>query len=150
MVGKPWLPSKGPNSPFSVGPRTLLARTCSECGVLADGESFAILNRGTKNEARRRVCHLCTNALKKRNREERGIGLPTPPRPPEELQTSKYRHWTKAEDDYLRDNLNAMGYEDMARALGRSLDSIYTRRGILGLARVRRSHRVAQPWVVRK
>jgi hypothetical protein len=128
----------------------VVARTCLTCGRFADGDSFPILNRGRPNETRRRTCHHCTNALKKKNREERGIGLPTPPRPPEELQTSKYRHWTKEEDDFLRDNLNAMGYEDMARALGRSLDSIYTRRGILGLARVRRSHRVAQPWVVRK
>lgn len=140
------LPSKGPRSPFSVGGRTLVARTCTACGELADGESFPLLNRATKNEARRKTCHHCTNALKKKNREERGIGLPTPPRPPEELQTSKYRRWTKDEDDYLREHINDMGYEDMARALGRSLDSVYTRRGILGLARVRTRHRVEKPW----
>lgn len=88
--------------------------------------------------------------MKKQGREERGIGLPTPPRPPEELQTSKYRRWTKEEDDYLREHINGMGYEDMARALGRSLDSVYTRRGILGLARIRRSHRVAEPWRIER
>lgn len=144
------LPSRGPNSPFSAGGRTILARTCIRCGRLADGASFPILNARTKNQARRKTCHDCTNAMKKQGREERGIGLPTPPRPPENLQTSKYRHWTKEEEDFLRDHINEMGYEDMARALGRSLDSIYTRRGILGLARVRRSHRVAHPWKIEK
>ena len=35
-----------------------------------------------------------------------------------------------------------MGYEEIAVALGRSLNSVYTRRGILGLAAVSKSHRV--------
>lgn len=136
------LPSKGPNSPFSAGTRTLLARTCLKCGELADGDSFPVIS-GVG--ARRRACHKCVNAQKKRDREERGIGVPVP-RPPEELQTSKYRRWTKEEDEYLREHVADTSYEDMAIALGRSLDSVYTRRGILGLARVRKSHRVAKPW----
>jgi hypothetical protein len=150
MVGKPWLPSKGPNSPFSAGGRPVLARTCLSCGVLADGDSFAILNRGTKNEARRRVCHLCTNARKKRDREERGIGLPGP-RPPERLQTSKYQRWSAEDDELLTEAIRkGWGYEEIAVALGRSLNSVYTRRGILGLARVRSMRRVEKPWIVRK
>lgn len=142
------LPSKGPNSPFSAGPRTVLARTCKTCGELADGDSFPVLNAGTKNQARRKECHHCTNARKKRNREERGIGLPTPPRPPEELQVSKYRRWTKAEDDYLREHAAGGDYIAMAVELGRSLDSVYARRGILGLPRIRKSHRVEKPWKI--
>jgi hypothetical protein len=141
-----WLPSKGPNSPFSAGSRTLLARTCLNCGVLADGDSFPLLNRGTKNEARRKICHHCTNAKKKRYREERGIG--TPPRPEARLQTSKYKVWTADEDNYLRENVGTQTYEDMAVALGRSLNSVYARRGILGLATVRKRHRVEKPWKI--
>jgi hypothetical protein len=142
------LPLKGPYSPFSAGGRTVLARTCIKCGELADGDSFPLLNVGTKNQARRKACHNCVNAQKKRDREERGIGLPTPPRPPEELQTSKYRRWTKEEDDYLRENVTDGDYIAMAVALGRSLDSVYSRRGILGLPRVRKSHRVEKPWKI--
>lgn len=141
------LPSKGPNSPFSTGRRTLVARTCRDCGELADGDSFPILNAGTKNQARRKTCHKCTNANKKRLREERGIGLPGP-RPPERFQTSKYRQWTVEEDDYLRERIHDTSYENMAVALGRSLNSVYTRRGILGLAKVRKSHRVEKPWKI--
>jgi hypothetical protein len=141
------LPSKGPNSPFSAGNRTVLARTCKSCGELADGDSFPLLNAGTKNQARRKECHHCTNANKKRLREERGIGLPGP-RPPERLQTSKYQRWTAEEDDYLREFVGAMSYEEIAVVLGRSLNSVYTRRGILGLSTVRKKHRVEKPWKI--
>lgn len=141
------LPSKGPNSPFSAGTRTLLARTCKECGELADGDSFPILNAGTPKQARRRSCHHCTNALKKKARQERGIGLPGP-RPPERLQTSKYQRWSTEEDAYLRENVGGMSYEEIAVSLGRSLNSVYTRRGILGLAVVRKRHRVEKPWLI--
>ena len=142
------LPSKGPNSPYSAGTRTLLARTCIQCGELADGDSFPVLNAGKHNQARRRTCHHCTNANKKRDRIQRGIGLPPSERPPERLQTSKYQRWSTEEDDYLRENIEGMSYEDIALALGRSLNSVYTRRGILGLARVRKSHRVEKPWKI--
>lgn len=141
------LPSKGPNSPFSAGFRTLLARTCKDCGELADGDSFPILNAGTAKQARRKTCHNCTNARKKRDREERGIGVPLP-RPAEVLQTSKYQRWSSEEDTFLRENVGAMSYEDIAVALGRSLHSVYTRRGILGLAVVRKRHRVEKPWLI--
>ena len=83
----------GPN-PYSAGTRTLLARTCMSCGELADGDSFPVIS-GVG--ARRKTCHHCTNAKKKRDREERGIGVPTP-RPPLELQTSKWQAWTAEED----------------------------------------------------
>ena len=116
------------------------------CGELADGDSFPLLNKGRKNEARRKTCHDCTNLKKKQAREQRGIGLPTPPRPPEELQTSKYRRWTLEEDNYLREHIETTGYEEIALALGRSLHSVYTRRTILGLAKVRKTHRVEKPW----
>jgi hypothetical protein len=139
------LPSKGPNSPFSAGTRTLLARTCIKCGELADGDSFPVIS-GTG--ARRKVCHNCQNALKKRDREERGIGL-AGPRPPERLQTSKYQRWSEVEDRILRDCIDAgIDYEEIAIALGRSLNSVYTRRGILGLSKVRKSHRVEKPWKI--
>jgi hypothetical protein len=123
-----------------------LARTCIACGKFADGESFPILNRGTRNEARRKVCHDCFNARKKRDREERGIGRPTA-RPPENLQTSAYRHWSAEDDQRMRD-LIASGtpYEDIAVALGRSLLAVYNRRNALGISRVRPRHRVRQPW----
>jgi hypothetical protein len=123
-----------------------VARTCIVCERFADGASFPILNRGTRNEARRRVCHDCHNARKKRDREERGVGRPTP-RPPEKLQTSKYQHWSAGEDQRLRELVaSGAGYEEIAVALGRSLRSVYTRRAILGIPRVRPSQRVAQPW----
>ncbi|HEX9229771.1 MAG TPA: hypothetical protein VF885_24500 [Arthrobacter sp.] len=138
------LPSKGPNSPYSAGTRTLLARTCIECGELADGDSFPVIS-GVG--ARRKTCHHCTNANKKRLREERGIGLPSP-RPPERFQTSKYQRWSSEEDTYLRENVGALSYEEIAVALGRSLHSVYTRRGILGLAQVRKRHRVEKPWQI--
>jgi hypothetical protein len=138
------LPSKGPYSPFSAGIRTLLARTCIQCGELADGDSFPVIS-GVG--ARRRACHNCTNAKKKRDREERGIGVPAP-RPPEQLQTSKYQRWAAWEDAYLREHLEVMGFEVIAVALGRSLHSVYTRRRILGLAKVRKSHRVEKPWKI--
>lgn len=127
-----------------------MARTCIACGKLADGESFPILNRGTRNEARRKVCHDCFNARKKRDREERGIGRPTA-RPPENLQTSAYRKWSVEDDQQMRD-LVASGtpYEEIAVALGRSLHAVYTRRNILGLSRVRPSRRVATPWRVER
>jgi len=141
--GRAWLPSKGPNSPFSAGTRTLLARTCSQCGELADGESFPVIS-GTG--ARRRACHRCVNLRKKRDREDRGIGVPGP-RPPAELQTQKWRQWTADDDRALKAGLEAgQTYEDLAVALGRSLRSIYKRREVLGLARVRKRHRVAKPW----
>ena len=142
------LPSKGPNSPFSAGSRTLIARTCLECGELADGDSFPLLNRGTKNEARRKVCHHCTNAQKKRLREERGIGLPPSQRPPVPMQTAKRRWWSAEEDKFLRESIGTESYEDMAYALGRSLNAVYTRRGILGLSTVRKKHRVEKPWKI--
>lgn len=141
------LPSKGPNSPFSAGGRTVLARTCTKCGELADGDSFPVIS-GTG--ARRKVCHHCTNAQKKKDREERGIGVPTP-RPPEELQTSKWRRWDALDDKRLQQGIVAgQSYEDIAIALGRSLRSVYKRREILGLAPVRKSHRVEKPWQVRR
>lgn len=138
------LPSKGPYSPFSAGRRTVVARTCLKCGELADGDSFPVIS-GVG--ARRRACHKCVNLQKKLDREQRGIGVPLP-RPPEQLQTSKYRRWTAEEDAYLRENIDAQSYEHIALALGRSLNSVYTRRGILGLAKVRKSHRVAKPWKI--
>lgn len=140
------LPTKGPNSPYSPGIRPLLARTCPQCGELADGDSFPLINQG--KGGRRKTCHNCTNANKKRDREQRGIGVP-PPRPAERLQTSKYQRWSEGEDRLLRDGIEAgMTYMEIATALGRSLNSIYTRRGILGLAKVRKSHRVAKPWKI--
>jgi hypothetical protein len=140
------LPSKGPNSPFSAGQRTLLARTCRKCGELADADSFPVLNAGTKNQARRKVCHVCTNLQKKQDREERGIGVPAP-RPPEELQTSRYRLWTAEDDQIMRDGIaGGDSYEAIAVKLGRSLRSVYKRRSDLGLAGVRKRHRVAKPW----
>lgn len=143
------LPSRGPNSPFSVGGRTLVARTCIRCGTLADGESFPILNARTKNQARRRTCHDCTNAMKKEGRE-RGIGLPFS-RPPEVLQTSKYRLWSAEDDQRMRDLIAAgTGYEEIAVALGRSMRAVYKRRTVLGITRVRSSHRVAQPWRIER
>lgn len=138
------MPSRGPNSPFSVGRRTLVARTCPKCGQLADGDSFPVIS-GVG--ARRRACHLCVNAQKKRDREGRGIGVPGP-RPPEELQTAKWRAWSAQDDKFIRDNVGAMGYEAMAVALGRSVRAVYKRREVLGLARVRKRHRVAKPWSI--
>lgn len=140
------LPSKGPNSPFSPGTRTLLARTCAVCGELADGESFPLINRGLGG--RRKVCHNCQNARKKRDREERGIGLPAP-RPPEELQTNKKQRWSEEDDTYLRENIDGLSYEEIAVALGRSLLAVYKRRDVLKLSKVRKSHRVAKPWQIK-
>lgn len=142
------LPSKGPNSPFSAGTRTLLARTCKDCGELADGDSFPVLNAGKPNEARRKSCHNCFNSQKKRDREERGIGVPGP-RPPEQLQTSKYQKWSVEEDQRMRDAIAAgETYMDIAVSLGRSLNSVYTRRSILGMSKVRKQHRVEKPWKI--
>lgn len=141
------LPLKGPNSPFSAGSRTLVARTCIECGELADGDSFPLLNRGTRNEARRKVCHNCNNAKKKRLRKEGVYSMPTR-QPPEELQTAKYRYWSAEEDKFLRECIDTESYEDMAYALGRSLSAVYTRRTRLGLSTVRKRHRVEKPWKI--
>ena len=135
-------PSKGPFSPFSIGGRALVARTCVTCRRLADAASFPIIT-GT---LRRRSCHDCVNAQKKRDREERGIGLPPPPRPPEPLQVNKRRQWTKAEDDFLREHVSDTGYEELAVKLGRSVRAVYIRRDRLGLPKVRKEHRVAEPW----
>jgi len=127
-----------------------VARTCTACGELADGASFPLLNRGLKNEAYRKTCHDCTNAKKKRDREERGIGLPAP-RPPEELQTARWKRWTKDDDLRLRQGIAAEEtYEDIAVALGRSLRSVYKRREILGIAQVRKKHRVEKPWRIQQ
>lgn len=136
------LPSKGPYSPFSAGRRTLLARTCLECGELADGDSFPVIS---STGSRRRSCHRCVNAQKKRDREERGIGVPAP-RPPEELQVNKRRQWSFEDDKYLRENVGARSYDQLAVDLGRSLRSVYKRRADLGLSAVRVRHRVAKPW----
>ena len=126
-----------------------MARTCTACGELADGASFPLLNRGLKNEAHRKTCHDCTNAKKKQDREQRGIGLPTP-RPPENLQTARWQRWTKEDDLRLRQGIAAEeSYEDIAVALGRSLRSVYKRREILGIAQVRKKHRVEKPWRIR-
>ena len=137
------LPSKGHNSPFSPGARTILARTCKECGELADGDSFPLINGGAGG--RRSVCHRCHNLRKKRDRIQRGIGVP---RPPERLQTSKYRLWTADDDKYLREHVDTDSYENIAIALGRSLRSVYKRRADLGLAAVRKKHRVEKPWSI--
>lgn len=142
------LPSKGPNSPFSVGNRTLLARTCKACGELADGASFPLLNARTPNVARRKVCHHCQNAFKKTKREEGVYAMPAP-RPPEELQTSKYRLWSAEDDQMLRQGIaEGDSYEAIAIKLGRSLRSVYKRRSDLGLAPTRKRHRVAKPWQI--
>lgn len=143
------LPSKGPNSPYSVGPRTLLARTCPGCGRLADGDSFPIINRGTRNETHRKVCHDCQNAFKKRKREEGEYAMPAP-RPAEELQTRKRTLWTQEDDTYLREHVTTDSYEAIALVLGRSLRAVYKRRDVLGLSKVRPQHRVEKPWVVRR
>lgn len=138
------LPSKGPNSPFSVGSRTLVARTCTSCGELADGASFPLINQG--KGGRRKTCHNCTNAKKKRDRIERGIGVPNP-RPPLNLQTSSWTQWTLEQDQILREGIETgSSYEEIAIALGRSLSSVYQRRVRLGLTRVRKTHRVEKPW----
>lgn len=122
-----------------------MARTCLECGQLADGDSFPVIS---STGARRRACHHCVNAKKKADREQRGIGVPAP-RPPEALQTKKRTQWQEIDDRILRDSLDmGMGYEEIAVALGRSLRAVYKRRDILGLARVRKSHRVAKPWSI--
>jgi hypothetical protein len=140
------LPSKGPNSPFSAGTRMVLARTCAGCGELADGDSFPAIDGG--RGGRRSVCHKSHNARKKRDRIQRGIGLPAP-RPPEQLQTSRYQLWSAEDDRQLRERIAAgEGYEDIALALGRSLASVYKRRSDLGLAPVRKRHRVAKPWKI--
>ena len=139
------LPSKGPNSPFSVGSRTLLARTCTDCGELVDGESFPVIS-GTG--ARRKVCHNCQNARKKRDREQRGIGVPAP-RPREELQTNRKQLWSEEDDTYLRENIDNLSYEEIAVVLGRSLRAVYKRRDILGIAKVRKQHRVEKPWQIK-
>jgi hypothetical protein len=137
------LPSKGPNSPFSSGTRTVLARTCRQCGELADGDSFPVLS-GTGS--RRHACHRCHNARKKQDREVRGIGVPAP-RPPEAQQTNKRRQWTAEDDNRMRAGIDAgTGYEQLALELGRSIRAVYKRREILGLAQVRTRHRVAKPW----
>ncbi len=136
------VPSKGPNSPYSPGTRTLLARTCAVCGALGDGDSLPLT--GLK-AYRRSECHACFNKRKKRDREERGIGLP-PPRPPENLQVNRHIPWTQEDDNYLREHLGTDDVEDIAIALGRSINAIYVRRSILGLQSLRIRHRVAQPW----
>ena len=141
------LPSKGPNSPFSVGGRTLLARTCTSCGELADGDSFPLINIGKPNQTRRKVCHNCQNARKKRDREERGIGVPAP-RPPEVQQTNKRQLWTAEDDEYLTENAGVRSYEEIAVALGRSLRAVYKRREVLKIAAPRKLHRVEKPWKI--
>jgi hypothetical protein len=114
-----------------------------KCGELADGDSFPVIS-GVG--ARRKACHRCVNAQKKRDREERGIGVPAP-RPPEAQQTKRWQKWSAEDDRLLREKLEeGLGYEDIAVLLGRSLRSVYKRREILGLARVRKRHRVAKPW----
>lgn len=140
------LPSKGHNSPFSPGSRTILARTCTKCGELADGDSFPLINQG--RGGRRRVCHACNNRQKKQDRIQRGIGVPEP-RPPAELQTAKYTLWSSEDDQRMRDLVaGGSSYEEIAVELGRSLRSVYKRRSDLGLARVRKSHRVEKPWKI--
>jgi hypothetical protein len=138
------LPSKGPNSPFSAGNRTILARTCSKCGELADGDSFPLINQGAGG--RRKVCHRCQNRQKKIDRIQRGIGVPEP-RPPLDLQTSSWTQWESGDDDILRKgHAEGRSYEEIAIELGRSLSSVYQRRVRLGLSRVRATHRVEKPW----
>ena len=51
-------------------------------------------------------------------------------------------------EEYLRERVQDTSYENMALALGRSLQSVYARRSILGLPVVRKSHRVEQPWKI--
>jgi hypothetical protein len=138
------LPSKGPNSPFSAGTRTLLARTCTKCGELADGDSFPVIS-GVG--ARRRACHNCVNRQKKQDRIQRGIGVPAP-RPAENLQTSRWTQWTAEDDQVLRDSIDSRSYEEIAVTLGRSVNSVYQRRVRLGIAKVRKSHRVEKPWKI--
>jgi len=139
------LPSKGPYSPFSAGSRTVLARTCKSCGELADGDSFPLINQG--KGGRRKVCHRCQNRQKKADRIQRGIGVPAP-RPPEALQTSRWTQWTADDDQLLRDRIATQSYEEIAVALGRSVNSVYQRRVRLGLAGIRKKHRVEKPWKI--
>jgi hypothetical protein len=143
------LPSKGPNSPFSTGNRTIVARTCKKCGELADGDSFPLMNAGKSNQARRKVCHHCHNAQKKQDREQRGIGLPPRTRPPEQLQTFKWQQWTVEDEKYLREAYeHGYSYEDIGLALGRSANAVFLRRSKLGLPRQRKVHRVEKPWKI--
>ncbi|MCC2319725.1 hypothetical protein [Cellulomonas xiejunii] len=109
--------------------------------MLGDGESFPLID----GRYRRSGCHRCFNKRKKRDREERGIGLP-PPRPASHLQVNRHIAWSQADDDYLRQHLPVDEVEDIAKALGRSVNAIYIRRAALGPASMRIRHRIAQPW----
>jgi hypothetical protein len=61
---------------------------------------------------------------------------------------NKRRQWSFEDDKYLRENIDGLSYEGIAAALGRSLRSVYKRRADLGLAAVRKSHRVEKPWKI--
>jgi hypothetical protein len=64
---------------------------------------------------------------------------------------NKYRLWSAEDDKQLRAGIDAgTGYEQLAVQLGRSVRSVYKRREVLGLAPVRKRHRVAKPWSVYK
>lgn len=63
------LPSKGPNSPFSAGTRTIIARTCTKCGELADGHNFPVpvgTRRRAWNRAKNRDRIIHTEGVKAR------------------------------------------------------------------------------------
>ena len=117
------------------------------CGDLADADSYPVIS-GVG--ARRRSCHHCVNAKKKLDREQRGIGLPPGPRPPEDRQTAKWQRWTRDEDEYLRSTLYDLSILEIAESLGRSTRAIYKRREVLGLPTVRVKHRVEKPWMITK
>jgi hypothetical protein len=109
-----------PSWAFAPGQRTMLARTCVECGAFRPGDEFR--THGTDDNGKRTadpVCKACENNDRKRLNATTYDGA-----------TQHRSTWTPSEEQYLLDHPHATALE-LAAALGRTWKAIQEKRRIL-------------------
>lgn len=126
----------GKNSPHAVGHRTLLMRTCPECGLTLPGSRFQMRhNPGTNSNARVRVCNSCLFKRKPEEAQQQRADSATEYR--REHQRASIQGATKSGQPWTESELREV-YEStetasvLAQRLRRTQYSIYCARNQIG------------------
>lgn len=119
----PMLPNPRSLLPWVTNNRTVLAKSCTGCGLLLDAEWFPRRRRQPYPNALKPSCIRCTNDNSyqyQRERERRRASHQVDMAPRSGTQ------WTSAEDDLIcRSDLSVL---DMAKMLGRTYEAVHSRR----------------------
>lgn len=102
------------------GPRTLVAKTCLECGELKMAKAFPSHNKGLYYGSYCYVCHRINHTMPGfRNSQEKAL----------EGATNHYKQWTEAETQQMLD-MTSEGHTVavIALTLNRTVYSIFNRR----------------------